>query len=156
MPPALKEFTLFMNCFPWRCYSAFAHLQMGKVLGLTAFMAMANIANAGDGNGVDQGPWWVTPLATIFSALIAASVIVYQFGRQHKNESERQAGSVKAQLKLEVYKEFSACLPTGADAMRLAYNFVFTAPIHLAIYSSQVGSGFSEPPISEWPSGLSQ
>lgn len=46
-------------------------------------------------------------LATIAAATIAALMIVFQLGRQHRNESDRQENATRSKLKLEIYQQFA-------------------------------------------------
>lgn len=122
---------------------------MHRLLTMSLIAAAVNAAVAADATAVDQGPWWFGPLVTILAAVIGASAIVWQLGRQHRNESQRQAENFKGQLKLQVYQEFANRLSTATDAVQAAAMYAFTAPTHVEIYSSQVHRGFTPPPITD-------
>ncbi len=104
---------------------------------------------AAEVNTPDQGPWWIGPLMTVLAAAIGASAIVWQMGRQHRNESLRQTENFKNQLKLEVYQEFSSKLSIASETVRDAAMYAFIAPVHFEIYASQVNGGFTPSPIAE-------
>ena len=109
----------------------------------------AGAAAAAEANPTGQGPWWLGPLVTVVAAVIGAGAIVWQLGRQHRNESQRQAENFKGQLKLQVYQEFSTRLSTASDAVQTVAMYAFTAPTHVEIYNSQVAQGFTPAPIAD-------
>lgn len=104
---------------------------------------------AGEPLAGQQGPWWIGPLVTIVAAVIAATMIVYQLGRQHKNESVRQTENFKGQLRLQVYQEFSTRLSTATDAIGTAAMYAFTCPMHAENFRIQCTPTFTPQPIPD-------
>ena len=98
-----------------------------------AILLIPTAATAAESTPADQGPWWLGPLVTFVAAVIGASAIVWQLGRQHRNESQRQAENFKSQLKLQVYQEFSVRLSTATDSVQTVAMYAFAAPSHILI-----------------------
>lgn len=118
-------------------------------LAIAVLSAATSQAVAVEAGSSDQGPWWLSPLVTVLAAVIGAGAIVWQLGRQHRNESQRQTENFKGQLKLQVYQEFSSRLATTAEAVQAAAMYAFAAQSHLEIYTSQIASGFTPAPIND-------
>lgn len=116
---------------------------------LLALLSTAKAIAAIDDPQAYQGPWWLGFVVTIVAAAIGALVIVWQIGRQHKNEAHRQNENFRSQLKLQVYQEFSVRLSAASAATQSASMFALTAPMHVEIYQSQVARGFNPPPVEE-------
>jgi hypothetical protein len=75
----------------------------------------------------DQAPWWLTPILTAALGLLATMTVVFQIGRQRRNELELQAENYRNELRLEVYREFSEFLKTTADPIAKAGTYCLTA-----------------------------
>lgn len=114
-----------------------------------AVIATAATAAAATETTTDQGPWWLGPFVTVLAAVIGASAIVWQLGRQHRNESLRQTENFKSQLKLQVYQEFASRLSVASDAVQSTAMYAFTAPTHVEIYTSQAANGLTPAPITD-------
>jgi hypothetical protein len=115
-------------------------------------IAISVVATAAAAAGItptDKGPWWIEPLVTVIAAAIGASAIIWQLGRQHRNESLRQTENFKGQLKLQVYQEFSSRLAVASGAIQSTAMYAFFAPIHVELYASQAAKGFTPAPIAE-------
>lgn len=122
---------------------------MHRALVISVVATAVTSAAAAEATSTDQGPWWLGPLVTVFAAVIGASAIVWQLGRQHRNESLRQTENFKGQLKLQVYQEFSSRLSAASDAVLSTAMYAFTAPTHVEIYTSQAENGFTPAPITD-------
>jgi hypothetical protein len=85
-----------------------------------------NTAFAGGGDKADEGPWWVGHLITALAALIGALMIVWQIGRQRRNEIEMQTENFRTQLRLQIFQEFSVRLGSTSDALIEAGNCALT------------------------------
>jgi hypothetical protein len=120
---------------------------MHRALAFSVVAAAATAAAAG--NATDQGPWWLGPLVTVLAAVIGASAIVWQLGRQHRNESLRQTENFKSQLKLQVYQEFASRLSLASDAIQSTAMYAFTAPTHVEIFTSQSANGLTPVAIAD-------
>uniref|UniRef100_UPI002606FF51 hypothetical protein n=1 Tax=Accumulibacter sp. TaxID=2053492 RepID=UPI002606FF51 len=123
---------------------------MHRALAISVIATAATAAAAAETTSTDQGPWWLGPLVTVLAAVIGVSAIVWQLGRQHRNESLRQTEHFKGQLKLQVYQEFSSRLSAASDAVRSTAMYAFTAPTHVEIYTTQAANGlFTPAPITD-------
>jgi hypothetical protein len=122
---------------------------MHRALAISVATTAASATAAAEATSTDQGPWWLGPLITVAAAVIGAGAIVWQLGRQHRNESLRQTENFKGQLKLQVYQEFSSQLSVASAAVHSTAMYAFTAPTHVEIYSSQVANGFQPAPITD-------
>jgi hypothetical protein len=91
---------------------------MHRALAISVVATAASAAAAVDATATDQGPWWLGPLVTVLAAVIGASAIVWQLGRQHRNESLQQTENYKNQLKLQVYQEFASRVSVASDAVQ--------------------------------------
>jgi hypothetical protein len=127
---------------------------MRRTIPFLVLITTATAIAAPDAPQADQGPWWIGFIVTIAAAVIGALAIVWQMGKQHKNESLRQNENFKSQLKLQVYQEFSDRLSSASAATQSASIYALTAPTHVEIYQSQVARGFNPQPIEERASKL--
>ena len=76
-------------------------------------------------------------------------MIVFQLGRQHKNETDRQTQNFKGQLRLQVYQEFSSRLSAASDAVGSAAMYAFTGPMHATLYAKQLALGLHPAPVQD-------
>ena len=106
-------------------------------------------AVAAESSPADQGPWWLGHVVTFAGIVVAALMIVYQLGRQHANETERQAENFKGQLRLQIYQEFDARLAAAADTAGAAAMYAMTSHTHTAIFGKQVAKGINPSPIPD-------
>lgn len=122
------------------------------LLKLTTLLSLSAAAIAGDSVSTQaetQSPWWLGHALTGLGTLIAALMIVYQLGRQHKNEIRLQTENFKGQLKLQVYQEFSARLASAGGALGNASMYVFTGIPHIEIFLAQTQQGINPNPIDD-------
>jgi hypothetical protein len=126
-----------------------ARQSMHRAIATSIVATATSAAVAAEATSPDQGPWWLGPLVTVLAAAIGAAAIVWQLGRQHRNESLRQTENFKAQLKLQVYQEFSSRLSAASDAVQTTAMYAYTAQTHVQIYSSQAANGFTPAPIAD-------
>jgi hypothetical protein len=96
-----------------------------------------------------QSPWWLGHLLTALGTLVAAGMIVFQLGRQHKNEIRLQAENFKGQLRLQVYQEFSSRLASTADALSTSSMYAFTGPTHVEMFLNQIKAGINPNAIAD-------
>ena len=122
---------------------------MHRALAISIVATAATAAGAADATTTDQGPWWLGPLVTVLAAVIGASAIVWQLGRQHRNESLRQTENFKNQLKLQVYQEFATRLSVASASIQSTAMYAFTAPAHVEIFTSQAANGLTPAPIAD-------
>ena len=55
------------------------------------------------------------PLITILGIFVPASLIIWQIGRQHKNNIELQRENSREKLKLELYTEYRKTISKASD-----------------------------------------
>lgn len=122
---------------------------MTRALTCILLLASSSVALAGDTTATGQGPWWLGHVLTTIAAILGALMIVFQLGRQHRNESDRQTQNFKGQLRLQVYQEFSARLASAADAVGSSGMYAFTGPMHADIYRKQVAMRLNPNPITD-------
>lgn len=92
----------------------------------------------------------MTPeLSTILAATIAAMMIIYQLGRQHRNELTRQENATRSKLKLEIYQEFSPFLSNSMEALVETGGYARSSPLHASMFATQVSMGWNPLPISD-------
>jgi hypothetical protein len=78
-----------------------------------------------------EGPWWAGHLIAVLAAILGALMIVWQIGRQRRNEIASQLENFKIGLRLQVYQEFSARLSSASAALGSAGMYAFAAPRHM-------------------------
>jgi len=59
---------------------------MRRTIPFLVLITTATAIAAPDAPKADQGPWWIGFIVTIAAAVIGALAIVWQMGKQHKNE----------------------------------------------------------------------
>ena len=92
----------------------------------------------------------MTPeLSTILAATIAAMMIIYQLGRQHRNELAREENATRSKLKLEIYQEFSPFLSNSLEAFVETGGYARSSPLHAAMFATQISIGWSPMPIPD-------
>jgi len=92
-------------------------------------------------------PWWLGDLVTVIGILVGASMILYQLGRQHKNELKIQKENYREQRRLQIYQEFSKVLEEANDKTSDAGMYAFLISTNFKIYFDQVNSGFNSTPL---------
>jgi hypothetical protein len=93
--------------------------------------------------------WWVEQALTLAGILVGAKLIVYQLGKQHKNELDVQAESHRSELKLKVYQEFSEILSNATAAASDVKSYAFHIPFHTASFARQAADNMDPAPIRD-------
>ena len=107
-----------------------------------AFAALSTTATVlADSGQSSDGPWWIGHTITAIAATLGALMIVWQIGRQRRNEIAAQLENYKIGLRLQVYQEFAARLSTGSDALGSAGMYAFCVPMHIQMASSGTSNG---------------
>lgn len=96
---------------------------------------------------VTDRPWWLGDLITVLGIFAGAGMIIWQLGRQHKNELKIQKENCREQLRLEIYQEFSKTLEEASEKNSDVGMYAFLIPMSLNIYINQIGSGFNPVPV---------
>ena len=111
-----------------------------------AFAALCTTTTVlADSGQSSDGPWWVGHTITAITATLGALMIVWQIGRQRRNEIAAQLENYKIGLRLQVYQEFAARLSTGSDALGSAGMYAFCVPMHIQMASSGTSNGQAQP-----------
>ena len=113
---------------------------------LLSVLGLATSVRAAD-SLADAGPSWLGHLVTFLGIIVAAAMIIYQLGQQHKNETARLNENFKGQLKLQIYQDFSQRLTTASDAAGAAGFYATTSHTHSVIFTKQVAQGLNPQPI---------
>ncbi len=92
-------------------------------------------------------PWWLGDLITIIGIFAGAAMIVFQLGRQHKNELKIQKENYREQLRLEIYQEFSKILEEANDKTSDVGMYAFLIHTNFKIYINQANSGLNPAPL---------
>lgn len=92
-------------------------------------------------------PWWIGGLLTLLGIVVGVCIIVYQLGRQHKNELKLQEENYRQKLRLGIYQEFSKVLEEANDKTSEVGMYAFLIPINVKIYRDQIKSGLAPAPI---------
>lgn len=80
-------------------------------------------------------PWWFGDLVTLLGILVGAGMIIYQLGRQHKNELALQRENAREQLRLQIFQEFSPVIKVATEKIIDAETYV--SSIHSNLRMSQ-------------------
>lgn len=92
----------------------------------------AEAAVAGS-ESTSDGPWWTGHLITVLATVLGALMIVWQIGRQRRNEIEAQRENHKLGLRLHVYQEFSSKLLHASDTVGSAGMYAFCIAQHMKL-----------------------
>ena len=111
---------------------------------VVAALCISPMVLAESGQSSD-GPWWLGHAITAIAAVLGALMIVWQIGRQRRNEIAAQLENYKIGLRLQVYQEFAARLGFGSEALGSAGMYAFRVPIHMQMTSSSASSVHVQP-----------
>lgn len=64
-------------------------------------------------------PWWIEILVALIGAIISASLIVWQIGRQYKNSINLQRENHQNQFKLKIYQELAPLIDKAAAKVQI-------------------------------------
>ncbi len=123
-------------------------MKRGSIVALVALQSFPGVA-ATTAAINETGPWWIGHLVTFLGIVVAASMIVFQLGRQHQNELNRQNENFKGQLKLQIYQEFSQRLASASEAVGIAGLYAMGSHTHSVIYAKQISQGMTPSPVAE-------
>ena len=88
-------------------------------------------------------------LITLLGILVSASLIIWQLGRQHKNNIELQRENNREKLKLEIYTEYRKTISKASDKVGSAGTNARLIVTHFNIYVDQISKGITPMPISD-------
>ncbi len=94
-------------------------------------------------------PWWLGDLLTVLGILVGVIIVVYQLGRQHKNQLKLQKENQREQFRLQIYLEFSKLLGVAVGKNIDSGQYAFHIPFHVRVYRDQLKKGFSPVPVQD-------
>ena len=99
-----------------------------------------------------EASWWklVDPLITLAGIVLAAWLIIWQMGRQHRDSLALQKENSRAEIRTKIYAELQAQVSIASAAELVASSYVRMIPLSLINYRDQVRMGIvnaAGPPI---------
>ena len=94
-------------------------------------------------------PWWLGDLLNIFGIIIGILIVVYQLGKQRRNELTVQKENHREQFRIQIYQEFSKLLGIAVEKNSHSKMYAFNLPMHVHNYRDQNKKGFSPAPLRE-------
>lgn len=94
-------------------------------------------------------PWWLGDLVTLLGIIAGALIIIYQLGRQHKNELALQQENAREQLRLQIFQEFSPAIEVATEKVIDAQTYVSSIYSNIRMYLQQPDDSFNSRPIKE-------
>ena len=101
-------------------------------------------------------PWWLGDLITIFGIIIGVLIVVYQLGRQHRNELKLQKENHREQFRIQIYQEFSRLLGIATEKNTHSKMYAFNIPMNVHTYRGQISRGFNPSPLTDRAMELSR
>lgn len=92
-------------------------------------------------------PSWVSDIINISGILVAAGMIVWQLGRQHKNALEIQKWNYRERLRLKIYQQFAEALQSANHDAADAGMYAYLIPVYFSSYVAQKNVGVNVAPI---------
>ena len=96
----------------------------------------------------ESRPWWLGDLLTFLSIIAGVLLIVFQIGKQHKNQINAQKENNREQLRLEVYQEFSKAYAEANEKTIDVGMYVFILVTNMQIYLDQKKIGINPGPLT--------
>ena len=91
--------------------------------------------------------WWLDNLVNILGIVAGALLIVWQLGRQHKNELRIQKENYREKLRLDIYQEFSKIrIDAESQLVRLG-SYVSIIPTYFMLSNQAAKAGIVPAPI---------
>jgi len=94
-------------------------------------------------------PWWLGDLLTFLSILVGVIIVIYQLGRQHRNELTLQKENYREQFRIQIYQEFSKLLGIAVEKNLHSQMYAFHIPMHVHNYRDENKKGFSPAPLRD-------
>ena len=116
--------------------------RVAATIALTLCHATSAMAESGRAS---EGHWWVGYSITALAAVLGAMMIVWQIGRQRRNEIDAQRENYKIELRLHVYQEFSTKLLRASDSLGLVGMYAFCIPQHMELAAHAAAAGQVQP-----------
>jgi hypothetical protein len=101
-------------------------------------------------------PWWVGDLITLLGILIGVLIVIYQLGRQHKNELKLQRENYREQLRLNIYQNLSRVMDAAVRKQIDSNLYASMILAHVQTYCEMIKKGFSHSPLKDRAAELSQ
>jgi hypothetical protein len=96
----------------------------------------------------DLRPWWLGDLITVVGLILGSLIVVYQLGKQHKNELTIQKENYREQLRIEIYQEFSKLIRLADEKNINSKIYVFNMRMFIDTYHDQKNRGIPTPPLN--------
>jgi hypothetical protein len=84
-----------------------------------------------------------SPLINLFGIFVSASLIIFQLGRQHKNNFDLQQQNNREKLKLEIYAEYRKIISNAEDKVHLPGTKARLIVTHFNIYVNLLSKGLT-------------
>lgn len=101
-------------------------------------------------------PWWIGDLITLLGILVGIVIVIYQLGRQHRNELKLQRENYGEQLRLSIYQQFSRIMDAAVHKQIDSYLYASRILIHVQTYCDAVKKGGSHSPLKDRTEELSK
>ena len=111
-------------------------------------MQPEDLANAGAAEAVTWGAY-VDHAVTFFGIVIAALIIVWQMGRQHRNSLNLQQENKRAELRAGIYTKLLDRINLAEGAEVKTSSFVRMIPFSLKTFRTQLDLGINPSPVKE-------
>ena len=103
--------------------------------------------NSKEKENYDKNKFDFSPLITIIGIFVSASLIIWQMGRQHKNNIELQRQNNREKLKLKIYSKYRESISEASDKIGTAGTNARLIVTHFNIYVDQISKGITPLPI---------
>jgi hypothetical protein len=87
-------------------------------------------------------------LITVIGIIVGVVIVVFQLGRQHRNELKLQKENIRDQLRINLYQDFLKLLAAAVEKHVSSHMYAFSMPMHVQIYHDQISKGFPTSPLS--------
>ena len=101
-------------------------------------------------------PWWLGDLLNIFGIIIGILIVVYQLGKQRRNELTVQKENHREQFRIQIYQEFSKLLGIAVEKNIHSKMYAFHIPMNVHNYRDQNKKSFSPAPLRDRAMELSK
>ncbi len=101
-------------------------------------------------------PWWIGDLITVLGILISVVIVIFQLGRQHRNNLKQQRENYREQFRLSIYQKFSKLINAAVQKQVASYSYASRILENVRTYHDGIKEGFPHSPLKERPEELSK
>lgn len=94
-------------------------------------------------------PWWLGDIVVLLGIFVGAVMIIYQMGRQHKNELALQQENAREQLRLQIFQKISPMIEVATEKVIDAGTYASSIHSSISTYLQLLDDGFNSQPIKE-------